>query len=129
MGKRYLIDTNIISKYSNDLISEQGCLFLEDIFDTEILISFITRIEVLVYNPSEASVQLTISSILEASSELSMSEEILLKTVEIRRKAKIKLPDAVIAATAIIHNLTLLSDNDSDFLKVGELKYINPTKL
>ena len=129
MGKRYLIDTNIISKYSNNLISEEGCLFLEDIFDTEILISFITRIEVLVYNPSEASVQLTISSILEASSELSMSEEILLKTVEIRRKAKIKLPDAVIAATAIIHNLTLLSDNDSDFLKVGELKYINPTKL
>ena len=129
MGKRYLIDTNIISKYSNDLISEEGCLFLEDIFDTEILISFITRIEALVYNPSEASVQLTIRSILEASSELSMSEEILLKTVEIRRKAKIKLPDAVIAATAIIHNLTLLSDNDSDFLKVGELKYINPTKL
>ena len=129
MGKRYLIDTNIISKYSNDLISEQGCLFLEDIFDTEILISFITRIEVLVYNPSEASVKLTISSILEASSELSMSEEILLKTVEIRRKAKIKLPDAVIAATAIIHSLTLLSDNDSDFFKVGELKYINPTKL
>ena len=129
MGKRYLIDTNIISKYSNNLISEEGCLFLEDIFDTEILISFITRIEVLVYNPSEASVQLTISSILEASSELSMSEEILLKTVEIRRKAKIKLPDAVIAATAIIHNLTLLSDNDSDFLKVDELKYINPTKL
>ena len=129
MGKRYLIDTNIISKYSNDLISEEGCLLLEDIFDTEILISFITRIEALVYNPSEASVQLTIRSILEASSELSMSEEILLKTVEIRRKAKIKLPDAVIAATAIIHNLTLLSDNDSDFLKVGELKYINPTKL
>ena len=129
MGKRYLIDTNIISKYSNDLISEQGCLFLEDIFDTEILISFITRIEVLVYNPSEASVKLTISSILEASFELSMSEEILLKTVEIRKKAKIKLPDAVIAATAIIHNLTLLSDNNSDFLKVGELKYINPTKL
>ena len=129
MGKRYLIDTNIISKYSNDLISEQGCLFLEDIFDTEILISFITRIEAWVYNPSEASVQLAIRSILEASSELSMSEEILLKTVEIRKKAKIKLPDAVIAATAIIHSLTLLSDNDSDFLKVGELKYINPTKL
>ena len=129
MGKRYLIDSNIISKYSNNLISEQGCLFLEDIFDTEILISFITRIEVLVYSPSEDSVKLIVNSILEASSQLLMSEEILLKTVEIRRKAKIKLPDAIIAATAIIHNLTLLSDNDNDFLKVGKLKYINPTKL
>ena len=129
MGKGYLIDSNIISKYSNNLISEQGCLFLEDIFDTEILISFITRIEVLVYSPSEDSVKLIVNSILEASSQLLMSEEILLKTVEIRRKAKIKLPDAIIAATAIIHNLTLLSDNDNDFLKVGKLKYINPTKL
>ena len=129
MGKRYLIDSNIISKYSNNLISEQGCLFLEDIFDTEILISFITRIEILVYSPSEDSVKLIVNSILEASSQLLISEEILLKTVEIRRKAKIKLPDAIIATTAIIHNLTLLSDNDNDFLKVGKLKYINPTKL
>ena len=46
MGKRYLIDTNIISKYSNDLISEEGCLFLEDIFDTEILISKGRQIEI-----------------------------------------------------------------------------------
>ena len=46
MGKRYLIDTNIISKYSNDIISEQGCLFLEDIFDTEILISKGRQIEI-----------------------------------------------------------------------------------
>lgn len=129
MGKRYLVNSNIISKYSNNLISEQGCLFLENIFDTEILPSFITRIEILVYSPSEDSVKLIFSFILKASSELSMSEKILLKSVEIRRKAKIKLTNAIIAATAIIHSLTLLSDNDNDFLKVGKLKYINPTKL
>ena len=129
MGKRYLVNSNIISKYSNNLISEQGCLFLENIFDTEILPSFITRIEILVYSPSEDSVKLIFSFILKASSELSMSEKILLKSVEIPRKAKIKLTNAIIAATAIIHSLTLLSDNDNDFLKVGKLKYINPTKL
>lgn len=129
MAERCLIDSNIVSKYSNDLISENGCIFLENIFDTEILISFITRIEILVYTPPELDVQLSINFISEASSELSISEEILLKTVDIRKKTKIKLPDAIIAATAIVHNLTLLSDNDIDFLKVGKLKFFNPTKL
>ncbi|TAE34104.1 MAG: PIN domain-containing protein [Cytophagales bacterium] len=34
-----------------------------------------------------------------------------------------KLPDAIIAATAIVHNLTLLSTNDSDFERIEGLKY------
>lgn len=55
---------------------------------------------------------------------MELSDEIIEKKIELRRKVKIKLPDALIAATAIVHNLTLLlSTNDSDFLKVPKLKY------
>ncbi len=46
----------------------------------------------------------------------------------LRRSIKIKLPDTIIAATAIVHKLTLVSDNDVDFLRVPKLKYLNPTK-
>ncbi|RYF71696.1 MAG: PIN domain-containing protein [Cytophagaceae bacterium] len=35
----------------------------------------------------------------------------------------LKLPDAIIAATAIVHDFTLLSTNDSDFNKITALKY------
>jgi predicted nucleic acid-binding protein len=47
------------------------------------------------------------------------------KTIELRRKYKIKLPDAIIAATAIANNFTLITHNIKDFQKIEELQIIN----
>ncbi|MCW5923836.1 MAG: hypothetical protein KIS77_15950 [Saprospiraceae bacterium] len=47
------------------------------------------------------------------------------KTIEIRRSLKIKLPDAVIASTALVCDFTLLSRNDFDFRRVPGLKYLD----
>ncbi|MEZ0540639.1 PIN domain-containing protein [Fibrella arboris] len=53
-----------------------------------------------------------------------MSEPIILQTVKLRRHYKgLKLPDAIMAATAIAHDFTLLSTNDSDFNKITDLRY------
>ncbi|AYQ36523.1 PIN domain-containing protein [Runella sp. SP2] len=65
----------------------------------------------------------TIADLVNSSRIIELTDDVIEKTIELRKKAKIKLPDAIIAATAIIHNLTLLSTNDSDFLKVPKLKY------
>jgi predicted nucleic acid-binding protein len=46
--------------------------------------------------------------------------------VKIRRDKKIKPPDAIIAATAIANDYTLISNNDKDFKVIKGLKYINP---
>lgn len=58
-----------------------------------------------------------------------LSDDVVEKTIELRKKIKIKLPDAIIAATAIINNLTLISRNDKDFEKIIELNYLNPFTL
>ena len=58
-----------------------------------------------------------------------MENDIKLKTGEIRKKNKIKLPDAIIAATALVNDLTLLSRNTKDFIKIKDLKLIDPHKL
>ena len=55
-----------------------------------------------------------------------MNQEIITSTISIRKTHKLKLADALIAATAIVNNLILLADNDKDFLKVNGLNYINP---
>ena len=47
--------------------------------------------------------------------------EIVQKTIEIRKKHKLKLPDAIIIATAIFLDIEILS-NDQQFLKIPELK-------
>ncbi len=48
--------------------------------------------------------------------------------VKIRRSRKIKTPDAIIAATAIINNLTLIT-SDGGFENIQGLKVINPNNL
>ena len=48
------------------------------------------------------------------------------KTAEIRRALKIKLPDAIIAATAIVYGLVLLTHNVRDFSQIEGLQIIDP---
>lgn len=47
------------------------------------------------------------------------------KTVEIRRTCAIKLPDAIIAATALVNDLTLINQNIKDFRKLQDLNLVN----
>jgi len=49
-----------------------------------------------------------------------------LKTAELRKAYCIKLPDAVIAATALTYGLILLRRNLSDFGGIEGLKVVNP---
>ncbi|WP_366078947.1 type II toxin-antitoxin system VapC family toxin [Thermococcus sp.] len=55
-----------------------------------------------------------------------LTDEIADVAIELRRKVSIKLPDAVIAATALLHNLTLVTRNVKDFEKVKGLRIYNP---
>jgi predicted nucleic acid-binding protein len=50
-------------------------------------------------------------------------------TINICRQSKIKLPDAIIAAIALVHNLTLLTRNVSDFKNISKLIYMNPWEI
>jgi predicted nucleic acid-binding protein len=127
MGKTYLLDTNTITKYFQETLSENGLQLIDSIIDSkEIYISVINRIELLSWRDIDENMKNTIGLFLDNANEYSLTEEIIDKTVELRHKVNIKLPDAVIAATAIVSKRTLVSTNDKDFLKVPYLKYLNP---
>jgi predicted nucleic acid-binding protein len=49
-----------------------------------------------------------------------------LKTAYIRKHHKIKLPDAIIAATALVYDLTLVTRNTKDFVAISGLTIVNP---
>ncbi|NJK84443.1 MAG: type II toxin-antitoxin system VapC family toxin [Saprospiraceae bacterium] len=55
-----------------------------------------------------------------------LESDIKRKTAEIRKAYKIKLPDAIIAATALAYDLTLLTRNVSDFKNIDGINLINP---
>jgi predicted nucleic acid-binding protein len=54
---------------------------------------------------------------------IEMNAEIKNKAIQIKQKYKLKLPDAIIASTAILYNLPFISA-DSDFKNIKELNLI-----
>ena len=50
------------------------------------------------------------------------------KVIELKRTTSIRLPDAIIAATALVHDLELWTHNTSDFKNIPNLKLFDPIK-
>ena len=125
MGTRYLIDTNIIIDFSENRLPLNAKPFLAEIIDKEPNISIINKIELLGFS-------LVTSEIIEftdVANIINLTEDIANQTIKIRKKHKIKLPDAIIAATALAHNLTLISRNTKDFNGIDGLEFTNPYDL
>ena len=59
------------------------------------------------------------------STILALSDDIADKCIMLRKANKFKLPDAIIAATALVNNLTLITRNIDDFKNINELQIIN----
>jgi len=77
-------------------------------------ISVITRMEVLAGCPDgEALAKARL--LLSKFSALSLSPAVEELAIEIRRATRLKLPDAIILATARVHGLTLITRNTNDF--------------
>lgn len=122
MGTRYLIDTSGYSRYLDDRLSIENSEFMDSVLEDAPDMCFVVKIELRSFQ-GDVDREHTITDLVNSSRIIELTDDVIEKTIELRKKAKIKLPDAIIAATAIIHNLTLLSTNDSDFLKVPKLKY------
>jgi predicted nucleic acid-binding protein len=66
---------------------------------------------------------------MQQSTILTLNEDIILKTTELRQQHRIKTPDAIIATTALTSNYTLFSRNLSDFKYIKGLSVIDPHTL
>ena len=122
----YLLDTNVVIGFLNASLPETGMQFLNDIIDNSSCISVITKMEALGFNFETAREQNTMEAFIGNATMLDMENMIVIKTIEIRKSIKITLPDAIIAATALVYDLTLLSRNTKDFIDVPNLKLKNP---
>jgi predicted nucleic acid-binding protein len=67
-----------------------------------------------------------VAIVVDDSIVFNLSPEIVLETIRLRRKYRTKTPDAIIAATALMHGFTLITDNERDFNNIKNLKWINP---
>ena len=115
-GTSLLLDTNVAIDF---LAGEEGAVsFLNDALKKEsvIAISQITRIELLSYPEISDEEQNKVKSFLDGIEVILITEEVEARAIEIRRRNRLKLPDALILATAIACESTLVS-NDSQLIR------------
>ena len=125
MGTNYLLDTNAVLDFLGNKLSNNARVILSQIIDEEINLSAINKIELLGFSRIEQE----LIEFVSFANVYSITDEIVEKTIEIRRVYKIKLPDAIIAATAVYHKFTLITNNIKDFKDLKELKTLCPNNL
>jgi len=126
MGKRYILDSNTVIDYIAGLHPDRARQWLNQVIDIEINVSVITKIEVLSFDPDKDDNYPALVDFFEVANIAELSNEVVSKTIQIRQKQKIRLPDAVIAATAIINGFALISRNTKDFKNIQDLELFDP---
>jgi predicted nucleic acid-binding protein len=121
----YLIDTNALIDFLGNKFPVSGMNFINKVIDEGPVVSVISKIEVLGFN-STADNQALLASFMKDATVLDLTNNVVEICIELRKKYKTKLPDAIIAATAIAYNLTLITRNLSDFNRITEVKTVNP---
>lgn len=125
MGRTdYLIDTNVAIYYFGLSLSEKSEKFIDKIIIGKYYISVINRIELLGFKKITENESDALSSFISNSNVIDLEEDIIVKTIYIRKKYSIKLPDAIIAATCLIHNCSLITNNIKDFDSIDGLRIL-----
>jgi len=122
MGQKYLIDTNVLIDAQVGRLTKKGLNFLAETINDNFLISFITLIEYLGYKDITQSSE----EFILMADVIKIDELIIQNCINLRRNYKIRIPDAIIAATAITQNLILVTNNEKDFITIKGLVVLNP---
>jgi predicted nucleic acid-binding protein len=128
MEQQYLVDSNAIIDYVGNKMPDKSLLTLDGYLNNNFSLSIITKIEVLGFNDSSDELK-QLANFIALANIVYVNDSIANKTIELRKNFKIKLPDAIIAATALVYNFVLISRNITDFKNIVGLKCINPWEL
>lgn len=125
MGKKFLIDTNTLIDAQMQKLPEKGLQFLGEVINNEFTISFITYIEFLGYKYATRATEefIALANIIE------INKAVIEICITLRKAQNIKLPDTIIAATALAYSLTLITNNEKDFINIKDLDVINLHKI
>ena len=123
-GLRYLLDSVILIDHFNGVAAATGFLEREG---SGAAVSVMTRAEVLA--GFDDDVALIAVRLLDAFPALPVTVEIADDAARLRRSARWKLPDAIQAAIARAHGLTLVTRNTRDFQLGGDPEVLIPYRL
>jgi predicted nucleic acid-binding protein len=117
-----LLDSNILIYGANGEHPN-----LDAILDrTDLAAASVTRIETLGFHRLSEVERAWLETCFERMKILALDDEVAARAIALRQRRKMGLADAIIAATAIAHDLSLVTRNEEDFKDVAGLHLVNP---
>ena len=108
-GAKLLLDTNIVIGLLKGYEPAVQLVNATGLHLAQAAVSQITRMELLGYPGITPIEEQAIQTLVRATTCIVIDEEVERQTIALRRKLSIKLPDAIIAATALTKNLRLIT--------------------
>lgn len=100
---------------------------LDAILDrTDLAAASVTRIETLGFHRLSQNHRHWLETTFERMTILALDEAVAARAILLRQERKIGLADSIIAATALVHGLPLVTRNIDAFKHVPELKLVDP---
>ncbi len=122
----YLIDTNVIIDLFEGRLPQNAAIWVDNlVISGNATVSVINKIELLGFNSSPETYQ-NLVNLINMGTLLSLTDAIVDETIALKKIKRIKLPDAIIAATALVHNLKIVSHNTGDFKNITGLTCLDP---
>ena len=122
MAMSMLIDSNILI-YAGDPRHR----FLREFIKVNVpVVSIVSYIEVMGYDQLTDEQRQYFDEFFAITPPILINQRIAEKAVTLRQQRKMSLGDAIIAATALVENHTLVTRNTDDFKWIAELKLLNP---
>jgi predicted nucleic acid-binding protein len=92
-------------------------------------VSAVSYVEVLGYHQLSANEESLLRQFFAVSTILPIDQDVLDEAVRLRRERRMTLGDALVAATALVHRLSLVTYNVTDFAWIKALKVVDPFDL
>ena len=108
-GIEFLLDTNIVIGLLKNKPEVNLILKNAEAEPWNCAVSQITRMELLSYPKLDLEEEKVIENYLLSSKVINLTNEVETNAIAFRRKHQTKLPDSIIAATAQVYNLKLLT--------------------
>ncbi len=118
-----LLDSNIIIIASK--LAQIKLINYLRMNEKDLKVSLLSQIEVLGYDQLKQVEKLFLEIFFTTIHILPIDEAIAAKAIALRQRKPIALADAIIAATAIIHDLPLLTENVKDYVGIKGLKVLS----
>ena len=115
-----LLDSNIII-IASKLAQTKLLSYLKN-NEKDLQVSIVAQIEVLGYHQLKQVEKTFLENFFNAISVIPLNDLVAAKAIELRQRKPISLADSIIAATALIYDLTVFTENVKDYAGVKGLK-------